>query len=149
MMHHLSCQQTLQSIRGGHLGAVTREQRVPREEEPSPDCRHGNRLPSPRRTAALQTPKLPKMFGGGLAPCAVILNAVWLGTLLRVSQAALYTNDWAIKIKADAEAVRRIAEKHGFANLGQVGGGRQRLVGARQNSNSSNILFLWSPSAVS
>lgn len=89
------------------------------------------------------------MSGGGLAPYAVILNAVWLGTLLRLGQAALYTNDWAIKIKADAEAVRRIAEKHGFANLGQVGGGRQRLVGARQNSNSSNILFLWSPSALS
>lgn len=94
-------------------------------------------------------PKLLKMFGGGLAPYALILNALWLGTLLRVSRAALYTNDWAIKIKADAEAVRRIAEKHGFANLGQVGDGRQRLVGARLNSNSSNILFLWSPSAVS
>lgn len=59
------------------------------------------------------------MLSGGLAPGAMF--AVWLGTLLRLSQAALYTNDWAVRIPADAEAAERIAQKHGFANLGQVG----------------------------
>lgn len=42
------------------------------------------------------------------------------GALLRVSQAAVYTNDWAIRIAAREEAVKRIAEEHGFTNLGQV-----------------------------
>lgn len=61
------------------------------------------------------------MLSGGLAPGAMFVSAVWLGTLLRLSQAALYTNDWAVRIPADAEAVERIAQKHGFTNLGQVG----------------------------
>lgn len=61
------------------------------------------------------------MSRGDLAFCAVLLQALWLGALLRLSQAALYTNDWAIKITGEAEAVGRIAEKHGFTNLGQVG----------------------------
>lgn len=65
------------------------------------------------------------MFRGDLASYAMFLKAVWLGTLLQVSQAAVYTNDWAIKITANAEAVKRIAEKHGFTNLGQVGHRRE------------------------
>lgn len=51
---------------------------------------------------------------------------IWFGTLLRVSQSEVYTNDWAIRIRADEEAVNRIAEKHGFANQGQVGDRSQR-----------------------
>uniref|UniRef100_H3C0R6 SPC3 n=1 Tax=Tetraodon nigroviridis TaxID=99883 RepID=H3C0R6_TETNG len=47
-------------------------------------------------------------------------QCVW-GTLLRVGQADVYTNDWALKITADEEVVGRIAEKHGFTNLGQIG----------------------------
>lgn len=48
--------------------------------------------------------------------------AMWL----RVSWAAVYTNDWAVRIRAGEEAAQRIAEKHGLANLGQVGGERER-----------------------
>lgn len=66
------------------------------------------------------------MFRGDPAPYAMLLKAVWLGTLLRVGQAEVYTNDWAIKISADEETAMRIAEKHGFANLGQVGDRGQR-----------------------
>lgn len=69
-----------------------------------------------------------KMLSGGLAPGAMFVSAVWLGTLLRLSQAALYTNDWAVRIPADAEAVERIAQKHGFTNLGQVGHTPVRLL---------------------
>lgn len=61
------------------------------------------------------------MRSGGLAPGAMLASAVWLGALLRLSQAALYANDWAVRIPADAEAVERIAQEHGFTNLGQVG----------------------------
>lgn len=52
---------------------------------------------------------------------------MWLGALLRVSRAALYTNAWAVRIRAGEEAAERIAEKHGLTNLGQVGGERERL----------------------
>uniref|UniRef100_A0A3Q4AME9 SPC3 n=1 Tax=Mola mola TaxID=94237 RepID=A0A3Q4AME9_MOLML len=50
-----------------------------------------------------------------------ILYTLWMGTRLQVCQAAIYTNDWAIRIRADLETVNRIAEKHGFANMGQIG----------------------------
>lgn len=47
---------------------------------------------------------------------------LWMATLLLVCQATRYTNDWAVRIKADAEFVDRMARKHGFTNMGQVGG---------------------------
>lgn len=59
-------------------------------------------------------------FRGNPGLLAAVFCAMWLGTLLRVSQAAVYTNDWAIRIVACEEAVKRMAEKHGFTNLGQV-----------------------------
>lgn len=46
---------------------------------------------------------------------------LWMGTLLHFCHAAIYTNDWAIRIRADRESVDRIAEKYGFTNMGQVG----------------------------
>lgn len=46
---------------------------------------------------------------------------LWMGTLLQFCHATIYTNDWAIRIKADRESVNRIAEKYGFTNMGQVG----------------------------
>lgn len=48
--------------------------------------------------------------------------ALWMGVLLRFCQATIYTNDWAIRIRADRESVDRMAEKYGFTNMGQVGG---------------------------
>uniref|UniRef100_A0A8C4EMB5 Proprotein convertase subtilisin/kexin type 5a n=1 Tax=Dicentrarchus labrax TaxID=13489 RepID=A0A8C4EMB5_DICLA len=47
--------------------------------------------------------------------------ALWMVTLLQLCQATIYTNDWAIRIKADRESVNRIAEKYGFTNIGQIG----------------------------
>ena len=52
---------------------------------------------------------------------AAILYTLWMGTRLQVCQAAIYTNEWAIRIRADLETVNRIAERHGFSNMGQVG----------------------------
>uniref|UniRef100_A0A3Q4MDZ7 Proprotein convertase subtilisin/kexin type 5-like n=1 Tax=Neolamprologus brichardi TaxID=32507 RepID=A0A3Q4MDZ7_NEOBR len=46
--------------------------------------------------------------------------ALWVGTLLQLCHATIYTNDWAIKIRGDLESVNRIAEKYGFTNMGQV-----------------------------
>uniref|UniRef100_A0A672IDD8 Proprotein convertase subtilisin/kexin type 5a n=1 Tax=Salarias fasciatus TaxID=181472 RepID=A0A672IDD8_SALFA len=37
-----------------------------------------------------------------------------------VCHAAVYTNEWAMKIRGDPESVDRMADKHGFVNLGQV-----------------------------
>uniref|UniRef100_A0A8C6KVW4 Proprotein convertase subtilisin/kexin type 5a n=1 Tax=Nothobranchius furzeri TaxID=105023 RepID=A0A8C6KVW4_NOTFU len=34
--------------------------------------------------------------------------------------AAVYTNNWAVKVRGDKESVDRIAEKYGFINMGQV-----------------------------
>lgn len=50
-----------------------------------------------------------------------------MGTLLQFCQATVYTNDWAIRIRADQESVNRIAEKYGFTNMGQVGVIQNRL----------------------
>lgn len=47
--------------------------------------------------------------------------ALWMGTLLQFCHATIYTNDWAIRIRADLDTVNRIAEKYGFTNMGQVG----------------------------
>uniref|UniRef100_A0A7N9AWV1 Proprotein convertase subtilisin/kexin type 5a n=1 Tax=Mastacembelus armatus TaxID=205130 RepID=A0A7N9AWV1_9TELE len=47
--------------------------------------------------------------------------ALWMGTLLTFCHAAIYTSDWAIRIRGDNDTVNRIAEKYGFTNLGQVG----------------------------
>lgn len=58
---------------------------------------------------------------------------MWLGALIQVSRAAVYTNDWAVRIRAGEEAAERIAEKHGLKNLGQVGGGREREGLARSD----------------
>lgn len=44
-----------------------------------------------------------------------------MGTLLQLCHAAVYTNDWAVRIRADPASVDRIAEKYGFTNMGQVG----------------------------
>lgn len=48
---------------------------------------------------------------------------LWTGTFLLVCQATRYTNDWALRIRADPESVDRIARKYGFTNMGQVGAG--------------------------
>ncbi|XP_028273367.1 proprotein convertase subtilisin/kexin type 5 [Parambassis ranga] len=50
------------------------------------------------------------------------LHTLWMGIILQLSQATIYTNDWAVKITGDPQAVDRIAEKHGFTNTGQIGG---------------------------
>lgn len=66
------------------------------------------------------------LFRGILLLQGTFCCAIWLGALLRVSRAAVYTNDWAVGISAGEEAAKRIAEKHGLTNLGQVGGERER-----------------------
>uniref|UniRef100_A0A3B3TR78 Proprotein convertase subtilisin/kexin type 5a n=1 Tax=Poecilia latipinna TaxID=48699 RepID=A0A3B3TR78_9TELE len=48
------------------------------------------------------------------------LFTLWMGTLLQLCHATIYTNDWAIKVRGDPESVKRIAEKYGFTNMGQV-----------------------------
>ncbi|XP_068609494.1 proprotein convertase subtilisin/kexin type 5 [Brachionichthys hirsutus] len=47
--------------------------------------------------------------------------ALWVGTLLHLCHASVYTNDWAVRIRADRESVDRIAHKYGFTNMGQIG----------------------------
>ncbi|KAG7241172.1 hypothetical protein INR49_025915, partial [Caranx melampygus] len=49
------------------------------------------------------------------------LLSVWMGALLQLCHATIYTNDWAIRIRGDLESVDRIAHKHGFTNMGQIG----------------------------
>ncbi|KAM9734341.1 LOW QUALITY PROTEIN: proprotein convertase subtilisin/kexin type 5-like [Menidia menidia] len=46
---------------------------------------------------------------------------LWMGAALHFGQAAIYTNDWAVKVLGDQRSVDRIAEKHGFTNMGQIG----------------------------
>lgn len=57
-----------------------------------------------------------------------LLYLLWMGTLLRFCQATIYTNVWAVRIRADLESVDRIAQKYGFTNMGQVGATRNRAV---------------------
>ncbi|KAM6976267.1 proprotein convertase subtilisin/kexin type 5 [Tautogolabrus adspersus] len=47
--------------------------------------------------------------------------ALWMWTQLQFCHATIYSNDWAIKIRADHESVNKIAEEHGFTNMGQIG----------------------------
>lgn len=63
------------------------------------------------------------LFRGILVLQGAFFCAMWL----RVGRAAVYTNDWAVRIGAGEEAAKRIAEKHGLTNLGQVGGEREGL----------------------
>ncbi|MED6295032.1 hypothetical protein CHARACLAT_027250, partial [Characodon lateralis] len=49
------------------------------------------------------------------------LFTLCMGTLLQFCHATIYTNDWAIKVRGDPESVKRIAEKYGFTNMGQIG----------------------------
>ncbi|KAF3701904.1 Proprotein convertase subtilisin/kexin type 5 [Channa argus] len=51
----------------------------------------------------------------------VLFVALCLGTVLQFCRAVVYTNEWAIRIRGDAESVNGIAEKYGFTNLGQIG----------------------------
>lgn len=48
------------------------------------------------------------------------LFTLWMGTLLQFCHATIYTNDWAIKVRGGPESVKRIGEKYGFTNMGQV-----------------------------
>ncbi|XP_036973955.1 proprotein convertase subtilisin/kexin type 5 isoform X3 [Acanthopagrus latus] len=68
--------------------------------------------------------------------------ALWMGTLLQFCHATIYTNDWAIRIRADLDTVNRIAEKYGFTNMGQIGSlksyYRFRHHGTARRSNVSN-----------
>lgn len=64
---------------------------------------------------------------GTLALRGILFYAVWLGGLLRVSRAVVYTNAWAVRLRAGEEAAERMAEKHGLTNLGQVGCGGEGL----------------------
>ncbi|KAM6902082.1 proprotein convertase subtilisin/kexin type 5 [Xenentodon cancila] len=48
--------------------------------------------------------------------------ALWMSTLLHVCHAAVYTNEWAVKVSGDHESANRIAHKYGFINMGQIGG---------------------------
>uniref|UniRef100_A0A3Q2P1X4 SPC3 n=1 Tax=Fundulus heteroclitus TaxID=8078 RepID=A0A3Q2P1X4_FUNHE len=49
------------------------------------------------------------------------LFTLWMGILLQFCHATIYTNDWAINVRGDPESVKKIAEKYGFTNMGQIG----------------------------
>ncbi|XP_038130845.1 proprotein convertase subtilisin/kexin type 5 [Cyprinodon tularosa] len=49
------------------------------------------------------------------------LFTLWMGTLLQFCHATIYINEWAVKVRGNPESVKRIAEKYGFTNLGQIG----------------------------
>lgn len=57
-----------------------------------------------------------------------LLYLLWMGTLLQFCQATIYTNIWAVRIRAELEFVNRIAHKYGFTNMGQVGATQNRAV---------------------
>ncbi|KAL6096710.1 pcsk5 [Pungitius sinensis] len=44
-----------------------------------------------------------------------------MGILLQFCRAAIYTNDWAMRIKGGRDSIHEIAEKYGFTNMGQIG----------------------------
>ncbi|XP_029693943.1 proprotein convertase subtilisin/kexin type 5 [Takifugu rubripes] len=81
------------------------------------------------------------LLRGILVLQGTFLCAMWL----RVSRAALYTNDWAVRIRAGEEAAKRIAEKHGLANLGQIGhlksyyGFRHRETAKRSAESNGDV----------
>ncbi|XP_051906934.1 proprotein convertase subtilisin/kexin type 5-like [Hippocampus zosterae] len=54
--------------------------------------------------------------------------ALWIGNFLHFCQAAIYTNDWALRIKGGAKSATGIAEKYGFANMGQIGQLRSHYI---------------------
>uniref|UniRef100_A0A3B3TR46 Proprotein convertase subtilisin/kexin type 5a n=1 Tax=Poecilia latipinna TaxID=48699 RepID=A0A3B3TR46_9TELE len=65
------------------------------------------------------------------------LFTLWMGTLLQLCHATIYTNDWAIKVRGDPESVKRIAEKYGFTNMGQVSVLKYRAYSLTKPSNNS------------
>lgn len=77
-----------------------------------------------------ETPGLRLITGGTCNNPAVMVHfyALWMWTIIQFSHAAIYTNDWAIRIRADNESVNRIAEKYGFTNMGQVSSGENFLL---------------------
>uniref|UniRef100_A0A3B3BUC8 SPC3 n=1 Tax=Oryzias melastigma TaxID=30732 RepID=A0A3B3BUC8_ORYME len=46
---------------------------------------------------------------------------LWMAAVLQLSHAAIYTNDWAVKVNGNRQCVDRIAAKYGFINMGQIG----------------------------
>uniref|UniRef100_A0AAQ4RA98 Proprotein convertase subtilisin/kexin type 5a n=1 Tax=Gasterosteus aculeatus aculeatus TaxID=481459 RepID=A0AAQ4RA98_GASAC len=50
----------------------------------------------------------------------VRLLVLGMGILLQFCRAAIYTNDWAMRITGGRDSVHGIAEKYGFTNMGQV-----------------------------
>lgn len=54
-------------------------------------------------------------------PAAMVrLLVLGMGILLQFCRAAIYTNDWAMRITGGRDSVHGIAEKYGFTNMGQV-----------------------------
>nr|XP_040052772.1 proprotein convertase subtilisin/kexin type 5 isoform X2 [Gasterosteus aculeatus aculeatus] len=51
----------------------------------------------------------------------VRLLVLGMGILLQFCRAAIYTNDWAMRITGGRDSVHGIAEKYGFTNMGQIG----------------------------
>ncbi|XP_076014522.1 proprotein convertase subtilisin/kexin type 5 [Genypterus blacodes] len=73
-----------------------------------------------------------------------------MGSLLfQLCSGTIFTNDWAVRIKGDSEAVNWIAEKYGFTNMGQIGelkdhyrfrhGGTAKRSGASNNDLTALI----------
>ncbi|XP_061555258.1 proprotein convertase subtilisin/kexin type 5-like [Phycodurus eques] len=54
--------------------------------------------------------------------------ALWIGNFLQFCQAALYTNDWALRINGGVKSATRIAEKYGFTNMGRIGELRNHYI---------------------
>lgn len=74
-----------------------------------------------------------RLISGSFFIWAVMVRlyfSLWMGALLQLCHATIYTNDWAIRIRGDPESVDRIAHKYGFTNMGQV-----RVVQHRHVSN--------------
>uniref|UniRef100_A0A3B3TR18 Proprotein convertase subtilisin/kexin type 5a n=1 Tax=Poecilia latipinna TaxID=48699 RepID=A0A3B3TR18_9TELE len=68
------------------------------------------------------------------------LFTLWMGTLLQLCHATIYTNDWAIKVRGDPESVKRIAEKYGFTNMGQVSVLKYRAYSLIQQLSASVLI---------
>ncbi|XP_061658032.1 LOW QUALITY PROTEIN: proprotein convertase subtilisin/kexin type 5-like [Syngnathoides biaculeatus] len=54
--------------------------------------------------------------------------ALGIGTFLQFYQAAIYTNDWALRINGGVKSATRVAEKYGFTYMGQIGALRNHHI---------------------
>ncbi|TNN76598.1 Proprotein convertase subtilisin/kexin type 5 [Liparis tanakae] len=102
-------------------GQVVRTWKVGDPPEGSPQTP----TPQPSTPSQQDSPQPPSGLGRYQNKRAIPLfsEVLSLGvkTSFPVCGATIFTNNWAVRIRGDPETVDRIAERHGFTNMGQIG----------------------------